>query len=66
MEVIPTQYSIRSYPYEVNGVNHPKSWCFEVSRDGNSWICVHECRDNDDLNGSNRIGMYAVLKSIVS
>jgi hypothetical protein len=62
MRVTPTHYTIVSYPYRPNEGNHPKSWCLEVSIDGKSWTKVHECSDNNDLNGYNQITTYSVTK----
>jgi hypothetical protein len=60
MEVTPTHYSILSYPSGPNQNYHPKSWCLEVSGDGQSWTKVHQCENNLDVNGSNLIGTYSV------
>ena len=49
MRVRPTSYSIRSYVGSP-GLNHPKSWVFEVSNDGESWEVVDRRDDNSDLN----------------
>jgi hypothetical protein len=63
MEVTPTHYSILSYQGAF-GCFHPKSWCLEVSKDGNSWTEIHRIQDNNDLNDSNKIGTYEVTKSV--
>jgi hypothetical protein len=63
--VIPTHYSILSWNGGP-GNQHPKSWCFEVSDDGNSWTEVHRCTNNNDLNGPGRIHTFAVTKSVKS
>jgi hypothetical protein len=64
MEVTPTHYSILSPPYAAGQANHPKSWCLEVSIDGNSWTEIHQCPDNSDLNGSGLIGTYEVARPV--
>jgi hypothetical protein len=63
--VIPTHYAISSY-IGGQGKNNPKSWCFEVSADGDSWTEVHRCTNNNDLNGAGLIGTFAVTKSVKS
>jgi hypothetical protein len=64
MEVTPTHYSILSCPSGPNQNDHPKSWCLEVSGDGKSWIEVHRCENNSDLNGLSQIGTYSVNRSV--
>jgi hypothetical protein len=64
MEVTPSHYSILSYPARPNQHHHPKSWCLEVSVDGQSWAEVHRCENNSDVNGSNQIGTYSVDRSV--
>jgi hypothetical protein len=64
MEVTPTHYSILSLPYAAGSASHPRSWCLEVSTDGNSWTEIHRCSDSSDLNGSNLIGTYEVARSV--
>jgi hypothetical protein len=61
--ISPTHYSILPYPYGP-GSHNPKSWCFEISDDGNNCIEVHRCTDNNDLNGNNLIWTYEVTKSM--
>ena len=46
--VAPTSYSIRSH----RDPPRPKSWEFEVSNDGSSWICVDRREGNCDLLGN--------------
>jgi hypothetical protein len=58
MEITPTHYSILSYP--ANQDNLSKSWCLEVSGDGESWTEVHRCENNSELNGLSQIGTYSV------
>jgi hypothetical protein len=63
MRVIPTHYSILSYTVGP-GYYNPKSWCFEVSDDGNKWTEVHRCANSNDLNGNSLIGTYSVSTSM--
>ena len=49
--VLPTSYSIRS-SYEGRGGTNPKSWCVEVSNDGEMWETLDTRVDNNDLNGA--------------
>jgi hypothetical protein len=64
--VISIHYSIASHGSWGPCNNHPKSWCFEVSDDGDSWTEVHRYTDNNDLNGTGLIGTFAVTKSVKS
>jgi hypothetical protein len=61
-EVTPTHYAVVSTASAGN--NHPKSWCLEVSTNGRDWTEVHQCPPNNDLVGSNQVGMYAVTQSV--
>jgi hypothetical protein len=63
IHVVPTHYSILSRPYEPNDY-HPRSWCLELSDDGNEWTEVHRCTDNSDVKGNSIIGTYEVSKSV--
>jgi hypothetical protein len=63
MSVVPTHYSILSRPGGPNN-HHPRSWCLEVSDEGNEWTEIHRCTDNSDVNGKNLIGTYEVSKSV--
>jgi hypothetical protein len=63
MEITLTHYSILSVPYGPNSTHHPKSWCVEVSLDGQEWMEVHRCGENSDLNGPSLIGTYEVTES---
>ena len=50
--IIPTDYSIRSYPCSYNS-HHPKSWIVECSNDNIKWEMVDEEKDFSYLNGNN-------------
>jgi hypothetical protein len=63
MCIIPTHYSILSCTVGP-GYFHPKSWCFEVSDDGNKWTEVHRCTNSNDVNGRSLIGIYSVSTSM--
>ena len=47
--VTPTSYTIRTYGGG-NGLNHPKSWVFEVSNDGKAWSVVDRRENTTGLN----------------
>jgi hypothetical protein len=64
MRITPTHYSILTYPAACN--HHPKSWCLEVSTNGQQWAEVHQCTDNDELNGANRVRTWQVAKPVES
>jgi hypothetical protein len=68
LRVVPTHYSILSNPIQSNPgqpTDHdPRSWCLEVSDDGNEWTEVHRCTDNSDVKGKSLIGTYEVSKSV--
>jgi hypothetical protein len=66
MEVTPSHYSIISVPWGAGQARHPKSWCLEVSRDGQSWTEVHRCDNTHDLNGANQIRTYSVTREVRS
>jgi hypothetical protein len=52
LEVTPTHYAVVSSVYESD--HHSKSWCLEVSKEGNNGTEVRQCPENNDLNASNR------------
>jgi hypothetical protein len=60
MAVTPSYYSIMSCTYGPNHGHQPRSWCLEVSGDCKSWMEIHRCENNKDLNGQNQIGTYSV------
>jgi hypothetical protein len=66
MEVTPSQYSIMSGPWGASHGRHPRSWCLEMSGDGQSWTDVHWCDNNRDLNGINQIGTYSITREVRS
>jgi hypothetical protein len=57
--IVPTHYAIRAHD-DGRGDEHMKSWLVETSLDGENWREVDHQEDNDQLNGSHRIGTFAV------
>ena len=53
-KVIPTDYTIRSFPYVPNCF-HPRSWVIEGSNDKYSWDIIDEKKDCPYLNGKNLV-----------
>jgi hypothetical protein len=54
--VIPTHYSIHAHS---NGY-YLRSWVFEGSVDGSSWVCLDEQKGNSTTNSDHPIGTFAV------
>jgi hypothetical protein len=64
--IIPARSSIASVDGWPQGYSHLKSWCLEVSDDGDLWTEVHRWTNNNDLNGPGLIGTFNVTKSVKS
>jgi hypothetical protein len=59
LRVKPTHYSIHAY----FGGYYLRSWVFEGSIDGSSWIVFDEQKDNSTMNSSHLIGTFAAGQS---
>ena len=57
--IIPTDYTIRSYPNGPNN-NHPKNWVIECRNDDSEWEIVDEQRNCPHLNGSYLVHTFKI------
>jgi hypothetical protein len=62
LTITPTHYSLRMYSPEPNSY-HLKNWVLEGSPDGNSWIELDRCENNNDLNSSYALKTFSVSRS---
>jgi hypothetical protein len=56
----PTHYSIRSRYDSAPGRNNLRSWVIEGSIDGSNWIEIDRRDNNNELNGKNISGQFAI------
>jgi hypothetical protein len=66
MSVIPNEYEILSCPWAQYS-DHPKSWWFEVSDDGNElneWIEAPRYANDSSLNGCNLAKTFEVTRPV--
>lgn len=61
-QVIPTEYTIQSFPQSSNGYAHPKSWVIEGSNDNKNWEIVNEQVNSSVLNGESIIHTFPIGK----
>jgi hypothetical protein len=59
MRIIPTHYSVRSYPGGPNG-HHLRSWVVEVSKDGEGWEVVDRRTDCRYLNDTSAVQCFVI------
>lgn len=57
-KVIPTNYTIRSAPYD--GGAHPKSWVIEASNDNDNWDVIDTQNNCSYLNGLSFVHTFAI------
>jgi hypothetical protein len=64
--VICTNYSIRTHPRcEMIGRHHPRSWVFEGSSDGQTWIILGGEQDNPSLDRSDICRSFPVVDQVM-
>lgn len=60
--IIPTNYTIQSFPRGSNGYAHPKSWVIEGSNDNKNWEIINEQTNSPALNGESVVHTFTVQK----
>jgi hypothetical protein len=63
--VTPTHYSVRAHTDGFAlGVNHPRSWVVEGSRDGASWTVLDRCKNDGRLAQWGKLATFAIASPV--